>query len=120
MHAVSRTILIVDDHAGFRRAARALLIAEGFEIVGEADHGRAALAAVERLRPGVVLLDIQLPDLDGFAVADAIAGEDDPPIVILVSSRDRSAYGPQLDAADVAGFIPKSRLTGAAIRAILG
>lgn len=120
MHGMTRTILIVDDHPGFRRAARALLDAEGFEVVGEAGDGRSALGEVDRLRPGVVLLDVQLPDLDGFAVADLIAAAAEAPLVILVSSRDRGSYGPQLDAAAVAGFIPKSGLTGAAIRALIG
>jgi DNA-binding NarL/FixJ family response regulator len=120
MQRMTRSILIVDDHAGFRRAARALLDAEGFEVVGEAADGRSALAAVGRLRPDVVLLDIQLPDQDGFAVADAIAEGTVRPLVILISSRDRSSYGPQLETAEVAGFLAKSRLTGAAIRALVG
>ena len=60
------TVLIVDDHGEFRRAPWALLEAEGFEVVGEAVDGESALAEVMRLRPHLVLLDIQLPDIDGF------------------------------------------------------
>jgi DNA-binding NarL/FixJ family response regulator len=125
MRWMTRSILIVDDHPGFRRAAHALLDAEGFHVVGEAPDGATALEAVVRLRPDIVLLDIQLPDMDGFAVAQALVAEaargaPGAPVVILVSSRDRGSYASQLDAADVAGFIPKSRLTAAAIRALTG
>ena len=86
------TVLIVDDHPGFRSAARALLEADGFEVVGEAADGESGLAAAARLRPGLVVLDVQLPDLDGFEVARRLAHAGDPPVVVLVSSRDRSAY----------------------------
>ncbi|MCY7417778.1 MAG: response regulator transcription factor [Chloroflexi bacterium] len=117
---MTHSILIVDDHAGFRRSARALLEAEGFDVVGEAATGRAALVEVERLHPRVVLLDIQLPDLDGFAVVSALAATTRPPVIILISSRDRGSYEPQLATADVLGFIPKSRLSGAAVRELTG
>ena len=116
MAPMSATILVVDDHAGFRRSIRALLTAEGFEVVGEAADGRSALAETERLQPDVVLLDIQLPDVDGFIVATEIAGMSRPPVVILISSRDRGAYAPQLERAAVAGFISKAQLDGDAIR----
>ena len=118
MALMPRTILIVDDHATFRRAARALLQAEGFDVVGEAGDGRSALAEADRLRPGIVLLDIQLPDIDGFLVAAALDRRDDPPVVVLISSRDEASYAPQLATARVAGFLSKSRLTGAALRAL--
>jgi DNA-binding NarL/FixJ family response regulator len=76
-----RTVPIVDDHAAFQESA-ALLEAEGFAVVGEAADGGGAIAQAERLRPEVVLLDIQLPDLDGFAVAERLASRSDPPIVV--------------------------------------
>jgi DNA-binding NarL/FixJ family response regulator len=118
MSRMTDTILVVDDHAGFRRSIRALLRAEGFDVVGEAPDGRTAITETERLRPALVLLDIQLPDIDGFAVASALAGFAEPPEVILISSRDRDAYAPQLDVAPVAGFITKNQLNGAAIRSL--
>src|SRR3954454_9649422 len=93
---VSATVLVVDDHAEFRAAARALLEAEGFTVVGEAADGADALAANTRLRPQVVLLDIQLPDLDGFAVAERLACAEHVPVVVLISSRDARAYGARL------------------------
>jgi DNA-binding NarL/FixJ family response regulator len=116
---VEWTILIVDDHPGFRSAARALLEADGFEVVGEAADGESGLAAAARLRPGLVLLDIQLPDLDGFEVARRLAQAGDPPLVVLVSSRDRSAYRRRLADSPARGFVAKSDLSGAALSALL-
>jgi DNA-binding NarL/FixJ family response regulator len=117
---VERTVLIVDDHPGFRSAARALLEADGFEVVGEAADGESGLAAAARLRPGLVLLDIQLPDLDGFAVAERLASWQPPPAVVLVSSRDSSAYRRRLADSPALGFITKSDLSGAAVAALVG
>lgn len=113
-------MLIVDDHDDFRRSASALLEAEGFAVVGGAADGVAALAAVERLRPEVVLLDIQLPDLDGFTVAERLAAAPDPPRVVLISSREAAAYGPRLRAAPARGFLAKRELSGAALAALVG
>jgi DNA-binding NarL/FixJ family response regulator len=120
MRQMVRTVLIVDDHAGFRRAARALLTAEGFDVIGEAADGEDAFAEALRLRPDVVLLDIQLPDVDGFTVAGRLASGPDAPRVILISSRDTREYGGQVEAAAASGFIPKGLLSGAAIRALVG
>jgi DNA-binding NarL/FixJ family response regulator len=117
---VRMTVLIVDDHGGFRESARALLEAEGFAVVGCAADGAAALAAVQRLRPEVVLLDIQLPDLDGFAVARHLAAAPGPPRVVLISSRDAAACGRRLDAAPVCGFLAKRELSGASLAALVG
>ena len=117
---VRLTVLIVDDHAEFRESASALLQAEGFTVIGEAADGDEAIAAVERLRPQVVLLDIQLPGLDGFAVAERLAAGPDPPRVVLISSREAAAYGPRLEAAAARGFIPKRELSGLALAALVG
>jgi DNA-binding NarL/FixJ family response regulator len=115
-----RTVLIVDDHAAFRESAAALLEAEGFAVVGEAADGGAAIAEAERLRPEVVLLDIQLPDTDGFALAERLSAVPDPPRVVLVSSREASSYGPRLEATPARGFISKRELSGAALAALVG
>src|SRR5215218_2746110 len=90
------TVLIVDDHAAFRTSARALLQTEGFDVIGEAADGASAVQAVTALRPDIVLLDIQLPDLDGLAVAEQLATIPNAPAVVLISSRDAAAYGPRL------------------------
>jgi DNA-binding NarL/FixJ family response regulator len=116
--AVSRSVLIVDDHAEFRRLARQLLEAEGFEVVGEATDGGSALAEVARLRPALVLLDVQLPDLDGFEVAARLADRADPPAVVLTSSRSISSYRRRLAESDVRGFIAKDELSGEALTAL--
>ena len=114
------TVLVVDDHADFRTSARALLEAEGFDVIGEAADGAEALEAVARLRPDIVLLDIQLPGLDGLAVAEQLAAASDPPAVVLISSRDAAAYGPRLRDTPARGFIPKSGLSGKALAALVG
>lgn len=113
------TVLIVDDHAGFRSSARALLEAEGFDVVGEASDGEQALGEAERLRPDVVLLDIQLPGADGFAVADRLASVGTFAAVVLISSREAAAYGARVEAAAARGFIAKRDLSGEALAALL-
>jgi DNA-binding NarL/FixJ family response regulator len=112
-------VLIVDDHADFRAAARALLDAEGFDVIGEAADADEAIEAVATLRPQVVLLDIQLPGMDGLEVAEALAARPEPPEVVLISSRDRAAYGRRLRETSARGFIPKSELSGEALAALV-
>jgi DNA-binding NarL/FixJ family response regulator len=118
--AVRTTVLIVDDHAEFRASATALLEAEGFAVVATVADGETAVEAVARLRPEVVLLDVQLPGADGFAVADQLARLDEPPRVVLISSREATAYGARLDAAPARGFLAKRELSGAALAALVG
>ena len=113
------TVLIVDDHPSFRASARMLLEAEGFEVVGEAPDGQSAIEAVGKLRPQMVLLDVQLPDIDGFEVAARITANGSAPAVVLTSSRDVDDLGPLGESAQVRGFIPKSELSGAALEALL-
>ena len=112
-------VLIVDDHASFRAAARAMLEADGFEVVGEAADGAGALVACARLEPAVVLLDIQLPDLDGFAVAERLSQQQRPPQVVLVSSRSASGYRRRLAGAPVRGFLTKAELSSESLGTIL-
>ena len=114
------TVLIVDDHPSFRASARMLLEDEGFDIVGEAEDGMSALAAADALRPEVVLLDVQLPDIDGFEVASRLTAGGGGPAVVLVSSRDGSDFGPLVSGSGARGFIPKAELSGERIAALLG
>jgi DNA-binding NarL/FixJ family response regulator len=116
---VPTSVLIVDDHPSFRSTARALLEAEGFEVVGEAEDGESALEAARRLRPGLVLLDVQLPDIDGFEIASRLTANGDAPAVILTSSRDGSDFGELVAESGAVGFVPKAELSGAALAALL-
>jgi CheY-like chemotaxis protein len=113
------SILIVDDYAPFRTLARALLERDGFRVVGEAEDGTAAVTAARLLRPEVVLLDVQLPDLDGFAVCDALLAETDPPIVFMTSDRPASTFRQRLDRSGAAGFIPKVEIASGALASLL-
>lgn len=116
---VGNGVLIVDDEPDFRSVARQILLRAGFDVVGEAVDGRSAVATCAQLRPAVVLLDVQLPDLDGFAVADLLAAQTDPPAVVLVSSRDGGAYRRRLALSPARGFISKAELTGDALTALI-
>ena len=114
------TVLIVDDHAGFRHFARGLLEADGFTVVGEAADGEAALAAADKLQPELVLLDVGLPGIDGFTVAERLAGGGHPPVVVLTSSRGADELGERLGRTTARGFIRKDDLTGAVLARLAG
>lgn len=111
--------MIVDDHDGFRSFARALLKAEGFEVVGEAADGASALEAAAELAPDLVLLDVQLPDGDGFDIANRLAKADDAPAVVLVSTRDAASYRRRLATTTARGFLSKGELSGPALLALV-
>jgi DNA-binding NarL/FixJ family response regulator len=113
-------VLIVDDHELFRDAARRVLSGDGFDVVAGAADGAGGLRLARELRPDVVLLDVQLPDTDGFQVARELALDLAPPAVVLVSSRSRSDWGGLVERSGVRGFIDKAELSGARLRAELG
>ena len=114
---MATSVLIVDDHPSFRASARMLLECEGYVVVGEAEDGRSAVRAVRELQPDLVLLDVQLPDIDGPEVAARLAEANGAsPAIILTSSRDLEDIGVL---SGVRGFIPKSELSGAALEALL-
>jgi CheY-like chemotaxis protein len=115
---VAIRVLIVDDHPPFRAVARALLEGAGYVVAGEAADAAEALAAVADTSPDAVLLDVQLPDHDGFAVAKALTASDGP-VVVLISSREADDYGRQIEASGARGFIAKSKLTAARFAALL-
>jgi DNA-binding NarL/FixJ family response regulator len=114
------TVLIVDDHPSFRASARRMLEADGYEVIGEAEDGASAIAAARELQPEAVLLDIQLPDLDGFEVADRLAANRAAPAIVLTSSRDSSDFGDAISSSPARGFVSKSDLNGGAIAALIG
>jgi DNA-binding NarL/FixJ family response regulator len=113
------SVLVVDDHPGFRSTARALLESDGLTVVGEAGDGAGALEAAIRLRPLVVLLDVHLPDADGFAVCSRLAALSPAPVVVLTSGRPMSDLRSRLGGSRAAGFVPKDELSGAALLAFL-
>lgn len=116
---MATTVLIVDDHPTFRSSARSVLEADGFVVVGEAGDGNAAIEAVRRLHPDLVLLDVQLPDMDGFEIARRLQADRDTPAIVLTSSRDAGEYGSAVADSGVHGFIPKAELSGAAIARLM-
>jgi DNA-binding NarL/FixJ family response regulator len=105
-----RSVLVIDDHGGFRRGARMLLEQGPFSVVGEAADAASGVLAAQQLRPDVVLLDIVLPDSDGFAVLEVLLGGPNPPAVVLMSTRDASDYGQRVKRSGAKGFIQKARL----------
>lgn len=113
------TVLIVDDHAAFRSSARLLLESEGFQVVGEAEDGESAVEKTAELTPDLLLLDVQLPGINGFEVADRVTHAESPPAVILVSSRDASDFGPLVQASGARGFVAKADLSGERVRSLL-
>ena len=117
---VGLTVVIVDDHAGFRSFGRACLEADGFTVLGEAEDGASAVEACRRLDPDVVLLDVVLPDVDGFEVCDRLTeGRNARPAVVLTSSRPAASYTARLQASAARGFIPKEEICGEALRSLL-
>ena len=114
-----RTVLIVDDHPSFRASARTVLESEGFEVIGEAADGASAITECCRLRPEVVLLDVQLPDTDGFDVCSQITSHEEHPVVIMTSSRDGSDFGPLVTRSGARGFVPKAELSGDRVQELL-
>jgi DNA-binding NarL/FixJ family response regulator len=117
---VPTTVLIVDDHPSFRATARLLLEAEGFDVVGEAPDAAAALRQAQALAPDLVLLDVNLPDGDGFDVArELTARPAEAPAVVLVSSRESRDFGGMVRDCGARGFISKGELSGAALSDLL-
>jgi DNA-binding NarL/FixJ family response regulator len=116
---MGKTVLVVDDHSGFRASARQLLESEGFEVIGEAEDGESAVKKAEELQPELALVDVYLPDVDGLVVASRLRGLENPPAVILISSHGQSELDPLIPDSGARGFLPKSRLSREALEALL-
>ena len=118
-HLHVTTVLIVDDHPSFRASARALLEADGFDVVGEAEDGASALEAARSLHPDVVLLDVQLPDATGFEICECLCRDGSRPRVVLVSSREAADYEGLIEGSEARGFISKADLSGDTFRELV-
>jgi DNA-binding NarL/FixJ family response regulator len=114
------TLVLVDDHAGFRQVVRAILTAAGWQIIGEASIGAVVPDMVRRLAPDLVLLDVVLPDTDGFAVAECLEAAGCRSAVVLISGHDRSDFEGRLRCAPVRGFLAKEMISGQALAQLLG
>jgi len=119
MDPMGARVLIVDDHASFRSSARLVLESDGYEVVGEAEDAASAVSEAQALLPEVVLLDVNLPDRDGFEVAAELTGHASSPLVVLTSNRAAGDFGPLVAASGARGFIAKSELSGAALAALV-
>jgi CheY-like chemotaxis protein len=116
---MATTVLIVDDHPSFRTSARRVLEDAGYTVIWEAHDGKSALAAAQALHPAVILLDVHLPDLDGFEVAQRVTAQSDPPAVVLTSSRDGGEFGGMIARSGARGFVAKDELSGPTLAALL-
>jgi DNA-binding NarL/FixJ family response regulator len=112
-------VLIVDDHAGFRSQARRLLESEGYSVVGEAVDCKSAVERTEALRPELALVDVYLPDGDGFELANQLLALPEPPVVILISSHDAAELAPCVERSGARGFVPKAELSRQAIEELV-
>jgi DNA-binding NarL/FixJ family response regulator len=108
-------VLIVDDHAGFRAHARRLLECEGYRVVGEAADSASALEAARELEPELALVDVHLPDADGFELTMRLGALEEPPAVVLTSSRDSTGLEQCVSDCGARGFVPKADLSREAI-----
>src|SRR4051794_39855629 len=111
MNGVPRTVLIVDDHEGFRTCARRLLELDGWRVIGEAADGAAGVEAAGRLAPELVLLDICLPDASGFEVAERLRAQRTPAAIVLISTHDAADFGELAHDDGALGFVPKAELS---------
>ncbi len=113
------TVVIVDDHPSFRAVARMMLETDGFEVVGTAEDGKSGVVGTLRLEPDVVLLDVELPDINGFEVAARLRAAGSRSAIVLASSRERSDFGSLVDESGARGFLTKAELSGDAIRKLV-
>jgi DNA-binding NarL/FixJ family response regulator len=113
------SVLIVDDHAGFRSHARRWLECEGYRVVGEAADCASGLEAAVELGPDLVLVDVYLPDANGFELTSRLTSLADPPAVVVISSRDGAELEECALESGARGFVPKADLSREAIEELL-
>ncbi len=110
MQEATASVLIVDDQAPFRSAARMVVaLSDGFEVVGEAATGESAVELAAELAPDLVLMDVNLPGIDGLeATRQILAASAPPPVIVVLSTYEADEYGPRATSAGAAAFIAKS------------
>jgi CheY-like chemotaxis protein len=113
---VPTSVLVVDDDPAFRMVAGELLNARGFDVAGYAGDEDETISAVQRLRPGGVLLDLHLAAEDGFQVARRLSSFGQPPAVLLTSADSDAANRPLAIECGAVGFVPKADLAVADLR----
>lgn len=114
-----RSVLVVDDDAGFRDLATRILTSWGHAVIGEAGSVAEALAQAAKLRPDVVLVDIGLPDGDGFSLTEQLVAMPWAVRVVLTSSEaDRTTWAAAQRAGAVS-FLPKDELSSALLRQLI-
>jgi DNA-binding NarL/FixJ family response regulator len=116
---MKRTVLIVDDHAGFRASARRLLEDGGYSVIAEAADGTSGVTAAAESQPDLALVDVQLPDFDGFEVTRRLQESGEAPDVVLISSHERTDFGSLVETSGARGFVSKADLSAAALEALL-
>ena len=112
--------VIVDDDEAFLHAARALLEQDGVTVAGVAGSAAEAVERVQPLRPDIVLIDIGLGEESGFEAARQLAANGQPAALIVISTHARADYTDLIADSPAIGFLPKTELSAAAIRRILG
>jgi DNA-binding NarL/FixJ family response regulator len=120
MPLMGASVLIVDDHSGFRAQARRLLECEGYRVIGEAGDVASALEAARALEPELALVDVYLPDGDGFELTTRLVALDAAPAVVLTSSHDGADLAGCVEGSGARGFVPKAELSREAIEELLG
>jgi DNA-binding NarL/FixJ family response regulator len=117
IYSMPLEVLVVDDDPWFRTVARRLLESAGFDVVGEAESATEARAAVARLGPAAVLLDVSLPDGDGVSLAGELAALPSRPLILLTSSDPDAVTGELAQRSGAEGFVPKQDLSHARLHA---
>jgi DNA-binding NarL/FixJ family response regulator len=116
---MARTVLVIDDHAGFRAIARTILEEAGYVVVAEAADGESGVAAAVRTTPDIAIVDVQLPDMDGFEVTRHLLEGGAGPAIVLVSTRDRSDFGSLVESSGANGFVPKAEISAESLAAVV-
>jgi DNA-binding NarL/FixJ family response regulator len=102
-------VLIVDDQEPFRVAARMVVdITDGFEVVGEAETGEDSVRMAEELAPDLVLMDVNLPGINGLDATRQILAGSNPVVVLLLSTYEEEEYAPRAAECGAAAYIPKA------------